>query len=76
VIEGEGLGGFARRLTVNVGLDGQFLPPPQIFSVLPELWNRQPSGFCRTGEDAAAGQAVAQARGRNSPKSLVFGRPA
>jgi hypothetical protein len=32
VIEGEGLGGFARRLTINVSPGRRFLPPQQIFS--------------------------------------------
>jgi hypothetical protein len=32
VIEGEGLGGFARRLTFNVAPGRWFLPRPQIFS--------------------------------------------
>jgi hypothetical protein len=32
VIEGEGLGGFARRLTINVALAGWFLPPAKFFS--------------------------------------------
>ena len=32
MIEGEGLGGFARRLTINVAPAGWFLPPAKIFS--------------------------------------------
>jgi hypothetical protein len=31
VIEGEGLGGFARRLTTNVAPGGAFRARPQIF---------------------------------------------
>jgi hypothetical protein len=52
VIEGEGLGGFARRLTVNVALARRFLPRREIFSAgakillawAPAVWRRPAAG--------------------------------
>ena len=70
MIEGEGLGGFARRLTLNVALGVLFLEAEQIFLSASKnflLWN--PAG-CET-QTAVLNWPV---HGRVPPASRLFGR--
>jgi len=66
VIEGEGLGGFARRLTFNVAVTQQFLRPQQIFLALWRIASCQFRSWTDERRQRAAESRGAPGRGDRS----------